>query len=212
MHLFSNYVQPITHWIHQNPNWALFITFLIALLESLAVIGSIIPGSVTMTAIGMLAGSGVMRIDLTLLSAILGAMVGDGLSYLLGYTYSERLGSIWPFKAYPTWFLHGKIFFDKHGGASVFFGRFIGPLRSIIPVIAGIMHMRYFRFFLANFFSAIGWAILYVIPGVIIGSSSTKLSPEGATELFLCVLIILGVVWIIGVLVKHIFISYKNKK
>ncbi|MDF1929064.1 hypothetical protein PGH45_01850 [Legionella pneumophila] len=83
MNLLADYVQPLTYWLQANPHWSLFITFLIALSESLAVIGSIIPGSVTMTAIGILAGSGIMRIDLTLLAATLGAICGDSLSYFL---------------------------------------------------------------------------------------------------------------------------------
>lgn len=110
MNLFVDYVQPLTNWLQQNPHWSLFITFLISLTESLAIVGSIVPGSVTMTAIGILAGSGIMRIDLTLLAAILGAVAGDSLSYLLGYYYSDRLLEIWPFSKYPKWIHYGKDF------------------------------------------------------------------------------------------------------
>ncbi|WP_051131894.1 DedA family protein [Legionella tunisiensis] len=148
MHLFTDYIEPLTAWLYTHPHWALIITFLIALTESLAIIGSIIPGSVTMTAIGILAGSGVMRIDLTLLAATLGAIAGDSASYLLGYAFSERLISIWPFSHYPNWLFYGKDYFSRHGGKSVLVGRFIGPLRSIIPVIAGMMHMSHWRFLL----------------------------------------------------------------
>lgn len=110
MNLFADYVQPLTDWLQHNPRWSLFITFLISLTESLAIIGSIVPGSVTMTAIGILAGSGIMRIDLTLLAAILGAVAGDSLSYILGYYYSDRLTEIWPFSKYPKWIEYGKDF------------------------------------------------------------------------------------------------------
>ncbi|AWN74411.1 bifunctional DedA family/phosphatase PAP2 family protein [Legionella anisa] len=202
MNLFVDYVQPLTNWLQQNPHWSLFITFLISLTESLAIVGSIVPGSVTMTAIGILAGSGIMRIDLTLLAAILGAVAGDSLSYLLGYYYSDRLLEIWPFSKYPKWIHYGKDFFETHGGKSVLIGRFVGPLRSIIPVIAGIMHMKQWRFFVANVISAIGWSILYIMPGVVIGAASHELSTESATRLFLLILIFLAGIWLFSIFIK----------
>ncbi|KTC86773.1 VTT domain-containing protein [Legionella brunensis] len=206
MHFFADYIQPLTIWLHAHPHWALLITFLISFTESLAIIGSIIPGSVTMTAVGILAGSGVMRIDLTLLAATLGAIAGDSASYMLGYTFSEKLVNIWPFSRYPNWLLYGKEYFSRHGGKSVLVGRFVGPLRSIIPVIAGMMRMSQWRFFIANTLSAIGWAILYVFPGVLLGAASSELSRESATRLFIAVLLLLAGIWLLSVGLKWLFI------
>lgn len=207
MNLFVDYIQPLTGWLQANPHWALFLTFFISLTESLAVIGSIVPGSVTMTAIGIMAGSGIMRVDLTLLAATLGAVVGDSLSYALGYFYSERLVDMWPFRKYPNLIIYGKDFFARHGGKSVLIGRFVGPLRSIIPVIAGIMHMRQGPFLTANIISAFGWSLLYVMPGVLIGAASNELSAESATRLFVIILIFLAILWLVGVLIKWLLIK-----
>jgi membrane protein DedA with SNARE-associated domain/membrane-associated phospholipid phosphatase len=202
MDLLADYVQPLTDWLQQNPRWSLFIIFLISLSESLAIVGSIVPGSVIMTAVGILAGSGIIRVDLTLLAAILGAVVGDSLSYFLGYIYSDHLLEIWPFYKYPKWIQYGKDFFTAHGGKSVLIGRFIGPLRSIIPVIAGILHMKQWRFLVANILSAIGWAFVYVMPGVIIGAASHELSTENATRLFMLILIFLASIWLLSQIIK----------
>ncbi|AHE67203.1 VTT domain-containing protein [Legionella oakridgensis] len=204
MHLFSDYLQPLTTWIYANPSWALFITFLISFSESLAIIGSIIPGSVTMTAIGILAGSGIMRIDLTLLAASLGAVAGDSASYFLGYIFRNRITNIWPFSRYPNWLHYGKDYFAKHGGKSVLIGRFIGPLRSMIPVIAGMMHMNRWHFLLANIISAIAWAMLYVMPGVLIGAASSELSAETASRLFILILMLLILIWILTIAMKWV--------
>lgn len=206
MHVFSDYLQPFITWIYANPNWALLITFLISFSESLAIIGSIIPGSVTMTAIGILAGSGVMRIDLTLLAATLGAIAGDSASYALGYTFRHQLPKVWPFNRHPHWLEYGKDYFAKHGGKSVLLGRFVGPLRSIIPVIAGMMHMNRWHFLLVNVISAIGWSIVYVMPGVLIGAASTELSAERASRLFLFILGLLVVIWLAGLGIKWLLI------
>ncbi|MDP1603221.1 MAG: VTT domain-containing protein [Legionella sp.] len=210
MQLFSDYVQPIINWLQVHPHWALTLTFIISLAESLAIVGSIIPGSVTMTAIGILAGSGVMRVDLTLLAATLGAVAGDSSSYLLGYVYSDKLNTMWPFSNYPTVLAYGKTYFSRHGGKSVLLGRFVGPLRSIIPLIAGMMHMNHWRFFIANVISAIAWAMLYVLPGVMIGAASNELSPESATRLFALVLVFLGGLWLLSIIIKRLII-YLNR-
>lgn len=202
MHFLTDYIEPVTLWLHAHPYLALFFTFIIAFGESLAIIGSIIPGSITMTAIGIMAGSGLMRIDLTYLMAGFGAIAGDGGSYALGYFFSDRLLNIWPFKNYPTLINYGQTFFSKHGSSSVLIGRFVGPIRSIIPLIAGMMHMNHWHFLLANFVSAIGWAVLYVTPGVLIGAASSELSPESSTRLFVLILITLAIIWLIGLLIK----------
>lgn len=210
MSLFAEYIYPLTEWVKAHPNWALLVTFFISFAESVAIIGSIIPGSVTMTAIGILAGSGLMRIDLTIVAAALGAVAGDSSSYLIGYTFHDRICSFWPFSSYPQWLTYGKDYFTKHGGKSVLIGRFIGPLRSIIPVIAGMVQMEQWRFFLANFISAIGWAMLYVAPGIFIGAASTELPPESATRLFLLILVILASIWLLSLLIKWLFIKLNH--
>lgn len=206
MQLFTDYIQPLTLWLQVHPHLALLMTFLISFTESLAIIGSIIPGSVTMTAIGILAGSGIMRIDLTFIAAALGAVAGDTGSYALGYRFSDRLISIWPFNRYPSWLNYGKDFFARHGATSVLVGRFVGPMRSIIPVIAGMMHMNRWHFLFANVLSAIGWSILYVLPGVLIGIASSELSTESATRLFALILILLVVVWLSTLAIKWLLI------
>lgn len=196
MHLFQEYIEPLTSWLYAHPEWAFLTTLLISFAESLAIVGTIVPGTVSMTAIGILAGAGVMRIDLTILAAILGAIAGDGASFFLGYIFSDRITNIWPFRLYPNLIDYGKDFFARHGATSVLIGRFVGPVRSIIPVIAGMVRMNRWQFLLANVASAIGWSILYVLPGVLIGTASSELSTESATRLFVLIIILLVILWL----------------
>jgi membrane protein DedA with SNARE-associated domain len=204
MHFLTDYITPFTSWLHNHPNNALLFTFLIAFAESLAVIGTIIPGSLTMTAIGILAGSGVMRFDFTLCFATLGAFVGDSASYTLGYVYRNSLSLIWPFKRYPNLLNYGKDYFNRHGKKSVLIGRFIGPLRSIIPLIAGMLNMPKFEFIISNILSAIGWSILYLLPGYIIGAASSQLSSGSAQRLFMFVLMVLVTIWVASQLIHYV--------
>ena len=199
---FIDYLQPFTAWLHAHPQWAILMTFLVSFSESLAIIGSIVPGSVTMTAVGILAGRGVMRIDLTFLAATLGAIAGDSSSYALGYVFRDRLENIWPFKKHPRWLAAGRDYFEQHGASSVLIGRFIGPMRSIIPVIAGMMHMNQWRFLLVNVLSALAWSMLYVAPGVFIGMASNELSMENTPRLFMVILSVFLTLWLLTLGIK----------
>ena len=139
-------IQPFLQWIGEHPHWSGLAVFLISLSESLAIVGLVVPGVVLMTAIGAMIGAGILPAWITLGWAILGAIAGDGISYWLGYHYHEHLRDFWPFRSYPALLARGEAFFKSHGGKSIILGRFIGPVRPMIPVIAGMMDMSPKRF------------------------------------------------------------------
>ncbi len=210
-----HYLQPMIDWLHLHPHWAGFATFLISLTESLAIVGYFVPGSVMMTAVGTLIGAGIIPTWSTIIWAIAGAIAGDGISYRLGYHYKENITKMWPLSRYPQWLEKGNEFFHKHGGKSVFLGRFVGAVRPMVPVIAGMLRMQPLRFFLSNFFSALLWAPAYMIPGILIGAATLELDPKTATEFVLWVmlfLIILGLTfWLIKIIVyKVIDVAHNN--
>src|SRR6202041_1386007 len=107
----EHYLQPIMDFLRHHSSLGLLFTFFIALIESLPLLGTLIPGSITMTAIGALVGAGVMPVTLTLLSAILGAFIGDCLGFWLGSTYHAEIRSIWPFNKITKWLNYGETFF-----------------------------------------------------------------------------------------------------
>lgn len=213
MSILSQYVTPVTEWLNANPHWAGMITFLISFSESLAIIGSIVPGSVTMTAIGILIGSGVIPATSTFIWAIMGAIVGDSASYYLGFYFKDKLTIIWPFSRHPYLLEAGKQFFENHGGKSVFIGRFLGPLRAVIPVIAGMMHMPNIKFLTANITSAVLWSFIYILPGVFIGRATSELSKELSTKVLIIVLIALILTWILITIIRYLvtkLLTYLN--
>lgn len=187
--MIEQYAHSIAVFLMNNPHWGGFITFTVAFLESLAIIGTIVPGSITMTAIGMLIGSSVLPFSMTLLWATTGAFAGDLIGYGLGSYYNERLRNMWPFKKHPQWLEAGESFFHKHSGKSILIGRFIGPLRSIIPLIAGLLHMPLLRFCLAAIPAAFLWAVAYMLPGILLGTLSLQLPRSVATKFILYLLL-----------------------
>jgi membrane protein DedA with SNARE-associated domain/membrane-associated phospholipid phosphatase len=207
----NDVINPILQWLNANPNWAGLIVFLISASESVAIIGTIVPGTIMMTAIGTLAGAGVIPLWSTIFFTIIGAIVGDGISYMLGHHFKDRIRQIWPFRTNPEWLATGERFFHKHGGKSVFIGRFVGPVRAIVPLIAGMLGMKPLRFYIANITSAIGWAPVYLFPGIILGAASLELPPDMAVHALLVLLLVtLFIIFCIWLVVK-ILMLIRNK-
>lgn len=197
-------LKPLLDWITAHPNWAGFAVFLISLSESLAVVGLFVPGVAMMFGIGALVALGALDLWVTLAAAILGAIVGDGLSYWLGHHYKDRLRVMWPFRKYPSLMRRGEQFFERHGGKSVLFGRFVGPVRPIIPVVAGMLGMPPMRFLAVNVASAVVWAPAYTLPGVVFGAS-LNLASEVASRLAVLLVSVLLAVWLTVWLVQRIY-------
>lgn len=200
-------IQPFLTWLSHHTAWAGVVVFTISLCESLAGIGVIIPGLALMGGVGWLIGIGTLPLISTLAWATFGAVIGDNISYWIGAHYKDKLRRLWPFSQYPHWLSNGEKFFLRHGGKSIILGRFIGPIRPMIPVIAGMMDMPSRRFFAANVISALAWAPLYTLPGILVGSSFDHLGKYQLKHLTIGVLTSLVVIWLLYTLLS---ILYRN--
>lgn len=201
---YEHFTSLIT-FLHQNPEWGGVLAFLAAFVETIAVLGSFVPGSVTMTAVGALAGSAVVPLYSVLLWSTIGAYSGDILSYWLGYRYKHLLLTRWPFKNHPQWITRCEQFFEDHGGKSLIIGRFVAPMRSLVPMVAGILNMRPGPFLPLAFISAVIWAVVYLIPGVLLGALSAEAPPALATKLIVVILSLLILGWLGSWAVKIIY-------
>jgi membrane protein DedA with SNARE-associated domain len=130
-------IKPWIEWMHLHPYWVGWITFAISFFECVALIGFFVPGAVLITAVSSLVGSGMVPLSVVLIPAIIGAILGDALSFGLGYYYRDHLRDIWPFKYYPHLLQKGESFFYRHGGISILIARFIGPVRHVSRPVCG---------------------------------------------------------------------------
>lgn len=207
-----DHLKPLMQWLHFHPEFAAAITFLIAMGESLAFFGLIVPGSIIMSALGTLIGAGIIPGVPIILWAIFGAIVGDTISYYAGYRYTDSIRLIWPFRRYPQWITKAEDFFAKHGGKSVFLGRFVGPMRPIVPVVAGMMRLKPIQFFASCIIASLLWAPIYMLPGVLIGAASQELAPDTATRFVATILLLLFIFiftawlfrWLVGKILQQI--------
>ena len=161
----------MAEWLQAHQDWIAFIIMAVAFLESLAVVGLVLPGVVMLFTAASFAGSGALDVWTMLFAGFVGAVLGDGVSFIAGQVFHERIRSWWPFRNHPQWLKQGERFFERHGGISIALGRFIGPIRPVIPVVAGMMGMAPRHFYLVNILSAVLWAPAYLLPGYLVGAS-----------------------------------------
>jgi len=119
----------LLHVLSGHPAWALTVVLLAAFFESIAFIGTFVPGSTAMFVAGALVGTGSLNLGWVFACAIAGAVAGDAASYGFGSSHKETIAKLWPFRTHPGMLTAGQRYFEAHGAKSVIFARFIAPLR-----------------------------------------------------------------------------------
>lgn len=161
-----------TELIKQSSYTGLVI-FLIAFLETLLLVGLFFPGSMALVAIGSLIATGHLDLWPALFWAFAGAVVGDNISFWIGVYFHDHLKNSKLYTRYQHEFIKGEQFFNQYGVYSVAIGRFVGPIRAVIPTIAGTLGMSGKLFFITNILSALVWAPAYILSGVLLGEAFT---------------------------------------
>ncbi|MDR6289522.1 MULTISPECIES: bifunctional DedA family/phosphatase PAP2 family protein [Inquilinus] len=192
----SGITQAVMDFIGQHPQWAGLLIFLIALTESVAVIGLFIPGSPILIAVGAVVGLGHLPLWPILLWATAGAIIGDGVSYELGRRYSATILGTWPVSRTPALIARGEAFFRRHGGKSIALGRFLPMLRPMVPMVAGALGLRPGLFYAVNIASALVWAPAHILGGALLGASLGTLGAVSGRLVAIVVVLALAL-WIL---------------
>ena len=148
--------------------WGYLIVFLLAFFESFAFVGLIIPGSIAVISAGFLAAQGFFNVWWLFLIASLAAILGDNCSFYLGKKSSPSSFSRNKFFSQKL-FEKGENYFKRHGSKSVFFGRFIGWIRPVVPFVAGLFKLKRKTFLIWNILSGLLWAIIHIAFGYFFG-------------------------------------------
>jgi membrane protein DedA with SNARE-associated domain len=156
---FDLYAQSVIAFVRDNAAWAPPIVF------ALAFISLLIPAWGALVAIGALIGPSGINFWPVWIAAALGAAFGDWLSYWIGLKLEYSVAHIWPLSRHPELLPRWEAFMKKWGIPCIFIGRFFGPLRAVVPLIAGIFEMPFWRFQIANFSSAFVWAAVLLTLG-----------------------------------------------
>lgn len=153
--------------------WVYGIILIFTFLETSALLGLLVPGESVVVIGGILASLEYLAVWQVAAVASVGAIIGDSVGYLLGRRYGvsllQMLGNRW----YTSQTLLERTgeYFRRHGGKTVFFGRFVGFLRAFGPLVAGISRMPYRSFLFYDVIGAVLWAVTFTAVGYLAGES-----------------------------------------
>lgn len=162
-------------FIARHHVWAGVVLGSVTFLESLVVIGAFVPATGLLVAAGGLVAAGVLDPLTVIAGCVIGAVMGDAISYWIG----RRLGTgvlrqpmLLPHRRKIAW---TRLYCRRYGVASIFIGRFFGPLRAFVPVMVGVLRMRQRVFQLANVTSAFVWVLAMLAPGYLAAKGLAQL-------------------------------------
>jgi len=169
-------IQPVSEFIGRHHEWAAAVLGVATFFESLVLLGAFVPATALMLIAGGLLAKGVLDPTAVVLACVAGAVLGDTLSFTIG----RRLGR-GAFR-HPILVGHRRIvartrlFCRRFGATSIFIGRFLGPARAVVPLVAGMLRMRRRRFYLATTVSALAWVTAMLAPGYLAARGLARLA------------------------------------
>lgn len=195
-------LEPILDTIARYPEWAGLAIFLLASIETIVVIGYILPGTWLMLSFGLLVGTGALRFDVAMMALAAGGILGDAVSYWMGRRYGRRIFAFRFFRRHHGLVTKAETFFTRHGGKAVFLARVLGPIRPLVPFFAGLSRMNLVKFTVCNVVSAVVAAFAHLLPGIAIGLG-LQFTSAMTWRLVILLLLIAVVVWLCYVFARR---------
>ena len=153
--------------------WTYLALFAVIFCETGLIITPFLPGDSLLFAAGSIAAQPGNSLNILILFMVLliASILGNQVNYLVGKAIGPRI-----FTAKRSWLLNKKhlnethLFYEKHGGKTIIFARFIPIIRTFAPFIAGIGSMELLHFSLYNLLSALFWIASILSLGYFLGS------------------------------------------
>ena len=171
-----SWINSAVELVAQYPTWALAIAFIAAIVEAVAVLGILIPGTPIVMAVAGAAAAAGQPMAPYLVLVMIGAVIGDFMSFWIGHRYRDQLRGVWPLSRRPELMASADRFFERWGVYSVVSCRFLPVFRSTVPMVAGMAGMCRKRFLIANVGSAFIWAPAHVYPAQLAGMTIERLN------------------------------------
>lgn len=144
---------------------------LLAFAEAAAFVGLVVPGEIAVVLGGVLASQGRVSLPVMLVVAAVAAIAGDSAGYEIGRRWGPRLLDTAIVRRHAHTVRHAERYMHRHGGATVFLGRWTSVLRAIVPGVAGMTRMSYGRFLIFNVVGGVAWAAAFTVAGYAAGES-----------------------------------------
>lgn len=173
----EGFIHDAAAFIARHGAWAGPLLGLMTFGESLVLVGAFVPATALMAATGVLVATGVLPLGPVLFWGCVGAVLGEALSYHLGRQAGPAIWRHRRLKSQRKSVARARLYFRRYGAASIFLGRFLGPLQAIVPLTAGATGMGRGRFHAANVLSALIWTPAMLAPGYVAAGGLGTLSP-----------------------------------
>ncbi len=148
--------------------WVYALLFLIIFCETGLVVMPFLPGDSLLFVAGALCGLGALRLEWLAPLLVLAAFCGDNTNYWIGRLLGNRLLKLTLIKEKHIAQTHA--FYEKHGGKTILFARFVPIVRTFAPFVAGIGLMRYRLFLLFSALGSLTWIGSLSIAGYFFGN------------------------------------------
>ncbi len=157
--------------IQNYGSWVYLILFLIIFCETGLVVTPFLPGDSLLFVAGTLAAAGGMEIQTLFPLLVAAAFLGDNTNYWIGRFIGPKVFSKQQSRFLNRAYLEKtRAFYEKHGGKTIIFARFLPIVRTFAPFVAGIGRMYYVHFALFSFFGSIFWISFFVLIGYYFGN------------------------------------------
>jgi membrane-associated protein len=178
MELISSFIDIVLHLdahllalVHEYGMWVYGILFGIIFAETGLVIAPFLPGDSLLFVIGALCGMGSLELQVAMPLLILAAFMGDNTNYWVGRLLGLRLLN------HPNqrWIKHEHLekthaFYEKHGGKTIIFARFLPIIRTFAPFVAGIGVMNYRLYLMFSILGGVAWIGSLILAGYFFGN------------------------------------------
>jgi membrane-associated protein len=139
--------------------------------ETGLLVGFVLPGDSLLFTVGVVAGAGQLNIALVAAVLILAALTGDTVNYFLGRGIGPKVFSRQDSRYFRRdYLLRTQSFYDRYGGKTLIYARFIPIIRTFAPFVAGVGQMPYLRFLSFSIFGGLGWVLLMTLLGYSLGN------------------------------------------
>jgi membrane-associated protein len=134
-------------------------------------VGFFLPGDSLLFTVGVVAGAGQLNIVLVNLLLMSAAVTGDTVGYFLGRKAGPHIFNRPDSRFFKREHLvRTHEFYERHGGKTIVYARFVPIIRTFAPFVAGVAEMNYFRFLSYNVFGGIGWVFAMTMLGYTLGN------------------------------------------
>ena len=152
------FVDSAIAFVSDNRAWAGVIAFFFALAETLPVFSILIPSTAILFGVGAVVATGALDFPPLWIGGALGAIAGSVFSYWLGWRYGKVMLQLWPLRDHPELAERATRAFARWGVVTILIGHFVGPLRAVVFLMAGISRMNLPLFLAVDLVGAIAWA------------------------------------------------------